>query len=436
MAQQKIDRTTPKPGGKFGDDIDTITIKINANIDDLEQQLAGKVDDADITAETQARVAADQLLQQNIDAKASDLAAEVTARQNAVSSEATARANADNLLASRVGIMQGFKNKVINGDFRYWQRGTNFAAATGPRFTADRWYAVGTGTTIAVAQGSAYSVSQLPNSRSTLLAAVNSVAGAANVSYLQTKIEGVETLAGGNATFSVKARCASGTFRVGVELAQNFGQGGSAQVNTIGQAIVLTTAWQTFTFTVALPSVTGKTIGVDNSLQLTLWLDAGSNIAARSFNTGQKSGNVEFAELQLESGSVATSFEFLPDAISLPLVQRYYEKSFSLTTTPAQNAGTLNARPITQVVSAGTSQFGCMIPYKVEKRSNTVAVTFYNPAANNAFARNANTGGDCSSTGVGGESGSSILVLAITSAPGSSPGQSNIVHFTADAELP
>lgn len=325
-----IDLDTIQPNGKPGDPARTAFTKVNSNFDFVEERLEaiggtaeGAVTQQQLQAEVTARTAGDQALQQTVDSQATAIAQR--ALTSDLTAEGAARVAGDNALSSRVGIMQGFKNKVINGDFRHWQRGNNYAAATGGRFTADRWYAVGTGTTIAVAIGSASSVGLLTNSRSTLQAAISSVAGAANGAYLQTKIEGVETLAGGNVTFSVKAKCASGTFRVGVELAQNFGQGGSVQVNTIGQAITLTTSWQVFTFTVALPPVTGKTIGADNSLQLTLWLDAGSNNAARSFSTGQKSGNVEFAEIQLEAGSVATNYEFLPDAVSTDLVLRYYE---------------------------------------------------------------------------------------------------------------
>ena len=36
----------------------------------------------------------------------------------------------------------GFKNLIINGDYRVWQRGSTFAAGTDQVYTADRWFGV------------------------------------------------------------------------------------------------------------------------------------------------------------------------------------------------------------------------------------------------------------------------------------------------------
>ena len=37
------------------------------------------------------------------------------------------------------GPLAGFRNQLINGDFRIWQRGTSFAQQGSSRYIADRW---------------------------------------------------------------------------------------------------------------------------------------------------------------------------------------------------------------------------------------------------------------------------------------------------------
>ena len=39
------------------------------------------------------------------------------------------------------GQLAGFRNKIINGDFRVWQRGVGYSGVTTGQYTADRWYA-------------------------------------------------------------------------------------------------------------------------------------------------------------------------------------------------------------------------------------------------------------------------------------------------------
>lgn len=215
------------------------------------------------------------------------------------------------------------KNKLINGDFRYWQRGTVSAAAASRRYVADRWEAWASGSSMAV-DAVALTVPDvpfLPIPRYAHRVVVSSVAGTNNFAHVRQQIEDVRNFAGSNATFSTWVYTpAAGQLAFNVD--QYFG-GGGAIVNGAGQKTTTVAGWNYVTFTVAVPSVSGKTIGEGSSLVVNIWLDAGSSQNARTASLGQRSGTYWFANAQMEEGSVATPFEWRPDALELLLCQRY-----------------------------------------------------------------------------------------------------------------
>jgi len=93
--------------------------------------------------------------------------------------------------------------------------------------------------------------------------------------------------------------------------------------------------------------------------------------------TGGANTTIEFgpgtvANVQLEAGSVATSFEHRPIGTELALCQRYYEKSFSYGTSPA-NGGNLSSFSTSVGLMAGIAVNAqgraSSIAFKVSKRS-------------------------------------------------------------------
>jgi hypothetical protein len=220
------------------------------------------------------------------------------------------------------------KNAIINGDFSVWQRGTTFTiGASG--YDADRWqYAVAS----AVPTGTITQQTFTPGT-----APVSGYEGTYYKQYLVTanngctllqafmKMEDVRLFANQTVTLSFWAK-ADATSTATVTIGQNFGSGGSAEVDTAitsvngvaGNNIPLTSSWQRFTCNVTLPSIAGKTIGTSSSLILFLNLpSSGSNV---------RNGTYSFWGFQLEAGSTATQFTTATGTIQgeLAACQRYY----------------------------------------------------------------------------------------------------------------
>jgi hypothetical protein len=219
------------------------------------------------------------------------------------------------------------KNAIINGDFRINQRAFTSITTDGT-FGFDRW-ALGT------AGGATYTPQ-------TFTAGAAPVAGYEAINFAQVattgqtatgtitillqRIEDVRTFAGQTATVSFWAKATSGTPKIAVEMQQNFGSGGSANVNTYAGQITMTTSWVRYSVTVAVPSVSGKTIGTSSFLALQLWTSAGSDFNARTGSLGIQTATIGIWGVQVEAGSVATAFQTATGTIQgeLAACQRYY----------------------------------------------------------------------------------------------------------------
>jgi hypothetical protein len=214
------------------------------------------------------------------------------------------------------------KNKIINGDFNIWQRGTSFSNPSGA-YTADRWLPLwdGSGGTRTVTQ-QAFTPGTAPVSGyegQYFLRFAQSVAGTGGTyNVVNHRIEDVRTFAGQTVTFSFWAKASSSiSMSQAPQLNQNFGSGGSSTVYQGfpgATAPALTTSWQRFTFTTTLPSVSGKTIGTSS------FLEVGFNLLLNTTFT------IDVWGAQLEAGSVATPFTTASGTLQgeLALCQRYY----------------------------------------------------------------------------------------------------------------
>ena len=210
------------------------------------------------------------------------------------------------------------KNKIINGDFGIWQRGTSFTISGNNTYTADRFttiFATAAPTSWVVSR-EAFTPGTAPVAgyesaffyRSTV-----ATVGTATSIRTEQKIEDVRTFAGEKTTFSFWAKAAATTSLV-VTWRQSFGSGGSADVTAASNTFTLTTDWQRFTYTIDMPSISGKTIGTANSVIVSLRqpVDAAST--------------VDLWGLQWEASPVATAFNTATGTIQgeLAACQRYY----------------------------------------------------------------------------------------------------------------
>jgi hypothetical protein len=203
------------------------------------------------------------------------------------------------------------KNKVINGAFDVWQRGTSFTA-TG--YTADRFRAVIQNSTTISRQtftpGTA-PVAGYEGQYYLRLARTTSTTG----DFLTQKIEDVRTFAGQTVTVSFWAKANASVALTSLYLEQDFGSGGSGAVSTSFNAPTITTSWVRYSYSVAVPSISGKTVGTSSFLDL-IW----------AFGSGMGNCTVEIWGVQLEAGSVATAFQTATGTLQgeLAACQRYF----------------------------------------------------------------------------------------------------------------
>jgi hypothetical protein len=304
------------------------------------------------------------------------------------------------------------RNLLHNPLFQVQQRGLG---PWGLGMTADRWNLQGSTTGGSVsAQINAMTASiaaAFNDEYAKFNYAITSTAGtgANDQVALQQNIEDLRRLSGKTVTVSFWAWCNSGTPKIGIELAQVFGSGGSpsAFVSVPGGAITISAAATRYSVTIAVPSVSGKTFGTTAGSDYTglfFWVSAGSSNAARASNIGLQSGTFVFWGAQLEIGSTATPLEKPDPQQDLAKCQRFYAQgnvNFAMQGVAGQN-------------------FANTITLPVWMRANPT-ITFGSPALTN-----------CTGLAIVQPNSGQMTVYALTTATGQTQINSN---YTASADL-
>jgi hypothetical protein len=214
------------------------------------------------------------------------------------------------------------KNKIINGDFEVWQRGSTFTNATVNTYTADRWFFGGSGSNTGSISRQTFTPGTAPVSgyEGEFFFRFNQTTTAISPTVTQ-RIEDVRTFAGQTVRVSFWAKTASSMNGLrSITFNQNFGSGGSGTVTTtVNAAVATTTAWTRFSYSVAVPSISGKTLGASSYLEL-------------SFNTAEfVAVTLDLWGVMVEAGSNVTAFQTATGTIQgeLAACQRYYYRNTS-----------------------------------------------------------------------------------------------------------
>jgi hypothetical protein len=295
----------------------------------------------------------------------------------------------------------GFRNLLINGDFRINQRAFTSSSNPNAVYGFDRWlmYANdGTSTfssqtfTVGATGISGYE----PQNYIRVVTSGQSAADAATT--FSQRIENVRNLAGQTASISFWAKCGTAGKKMSVEITQNFGTGGSpssaVDIN-VGQ-VTLSTSWQRFTLTVNVPSISGKTLGTGNNdyLGFGFWLSAGTSFNARTGSLGIQSDTFEVWGMQLEQNLQPTPFEQRPIGTELALCQRYFQEFGTLdlefiayTTVNYYHNFTFSQMRITPSITQPSISGSNRSSASLVAQSPTSLRLNFVPSTNNAYAR-------------------------------------------------
>lgn len=293
------------------------------------------------------------------------------------------QAKADLSGYEEVGPVRAFRNKLINGAFSLWQRGTSFSASG---HVADRWYwglaAGAAGTLIRTAVGPG----ELYGGHNPAHALAWSRTATTGTDVIEQKIEDVRALSGRRVTLSFDAR-ADAPGSIQVDVTQFFGDGGSPSpsVYVPVQSVAVTASLQRFKLVFDVPSALGKTLGT-----------TGNDFTGVRFLFPASFGNFTnfiLVNVQIEEGPVATPFESRPPAVELALCQRYYQRYTDL---------------LLQGYNAGAAAIHNDFILPVEMRAaptvgltNTAASNMGSTSVNMALAAHIRLSATCVGTGYG-----------------------------------
>ena len=347
--------------------------------------------------------------------------------------------------------VHGRRNLIINGAMQVAQRGNSTGITSSGYYGPDRY-------TLQLSNLGTWSISQsttapsgFGNSYKLEATTADASPAAGDYAIVIHRIEGQnlqQLKKGTSSAESVTLSFWVRSSKTGTYIIELFDQDNNRSISasyTISSAN--TFEYKTLTFA-------GDTTGALNndngtSLEVIWYLAAGSTYTSGTLQTSwgartaanQAVGQVNMADtanatfhitgVQLELGSQATPFEHRSYGEELSLCQRYYEKSFSVGTAPANNTGEYNIK-YTHLVSG----YGTFTPVQlaVTKRANPT-VTLYNPTSTTANRAVNTATGDAFTNSFTSSASPNIIIFHIYG--GTPDGTGNPVGFnwTAESEL-
>jgi len=341
----------------------------------------------------------------------------------------------------------GYKNRIINGAMVIDQRNAGASVSGNGVYTLDRWYAqasVNSKYTVQQNAGSVTPPAGFANYLGVTVASSSYTVGTSeNFSLLQA-IEGynMADFAWGTAS----ASSVTLSFRVYSSLTGTFG--GSLQNSAQNRSYPFTytisnaNTWTTISITIA-----GDQSGTwlkTNGAGIYMWIGlgvgatvsgtagswSGSNYVGATGATsilGTANATFYITGVQLEKGSIATSFDYRPYGTELVLCQRYYEKSFPATWVPGTASFATGFISTTSPTASGGEASGDR--FIVPKRASPTVVTYNAVTGASASAYRVSTGANVSS----GPTHVNEGAIGYIAVPAAADGY--YWHFTASAEL-
>jgi hypothetical protein len=249
----------------------------------------------------------------------------------------------------------GYRNIIINGDMSIAQRGTSFTSLGGvSQYNLDRWETIGANVgsgryqidqSTDVPSGFTYSqkisctTSEASQNADQQLYLEQQIEGL-NSSYLKYYVASPDTV---TLSFWVKSNL-TGSYSVALKLSDNASAADSSgsRIYPTTYSISSANTWEKKSITITLDSTSEvKVINNGFAVATQFWLSAGTsrdgeatnawknnaNAAATSDNLnllGNTANDWYITGVQLEAGTTASDFEFLPVDVNLARCQRYY----------------------------------------------------------------------------------------------------------------
>ena len=265
---------------------------------------------------------------------------------------ADANVTAAKLASGTVQNQSAFKNIIINGDMSIAQRSTSVASITSTGYhTMDRWNWQADFGTVTLSQDTDVPTGQgFATSFKADVTTAGTVSSSGTV-ILRQKVEGqnLQYLKKGTAnaesttlSFWIKST------KTGTYICELYDVDNTRQISK-SYTIDTTNTWEKKTLTFA--GDTSGAFGNDNanSLQINWYLSAGTDFTSGTLSTtwtsstnanravGQvnaqdnTSNNIYITGVQLEAGTTASDFEFLPHDVNYGRCERYYHKTAQFT---------------------------------------------------------------------------------------------------------
>ncbi|WP_330565242.1 phage tail protein [Pseudomonas yamanorum] len=317
------------------------------------------------------------------------------------------------------------KNRVINGAFQVWQRGKSgvIGRASGEpqsAFGPDRWMIYSPRN--AVCNWTQLPLEQDANINEAKFGLRLSRQGEGQGWNLSQRIENVETLAGGKVTVSFYMRT-SVPHTCAVILRQNFGVNSTDPNIDVGTSVELTTVYKKYVVTLELGSVVNKNKGVANDFL---------ELIFASWGTGTH--YTDITNVQIETGSVATPYDYRTYQEEHRSCMRYFEKSFLQDNPIKSNNGPATCiATFTQSSDAQSPQSALRMDFREIKRV-VPTMNLFSPGEESSQLWAQTLGKPCISTNIQ-SLWATGFALSCVPPSGSVPGYTLQIEWTADAEL-